>query len=71
MKSQCDNLLSALQAGKKLTGFDIIHDLNILNYKGRISDLRSKGHNIHTNMIERPNGAKIAQYSLTGQTKLF
>lgn len=74
---QCYRLLQALQAGRKMTGMEIIHELNILNYKGRASDLRLKyGYNIHTEMIERPSGARVAQYSLpkidtNGQMKLL
>jgi len=62
--TQCEKLEAELRAGRKLTGIDIM-EMNILNYKGRIHDLRRKGFNITTRMIETKTGAQIAQYYLT------
>lgn len=61
--SQCELLERELRAGRKLTGMDII-SMNILNYKGRIWDLRKRGLNINTRMVKTHGGAEIAEYSL-------
>lgn len=62
--TQLEKLEAELTAGKKLTSLDII-GMNILNYKGRIWDLRRKGLNITTKMVKTSGGSEIAQYYLT------
>jgi hypothetical protein len=62
--SQCDRIKSALERGDSLTGMQILTRFNCLNYKGRISDLRSSGVAIKTEMIKTTSGKRVAQYSL-------
>ncbi len=62
--TQAERIEAVLKSGRKLTSLDII-SMNILNYKGRIHDLRRKGLNISTKMIATSGGSHIAQYSLT------
>ena len=47
-RSQVDILLDYLKEHRSITGLECIQRLGILNYKGRISDLRKLGHNIET-----------------------
>lgn len=65
--SQCDRLAAELKTGRKLTSIDIIN-MNILNYKGRIWDLRKKGLTIRTKMVNTVGGSQIAEYSLVSKS---
>ena len=70
--SQCDVLEAELRTGRVLSYIDII-GMKILNYKGRIADLRHKhGYSfIDTKMKVPKNGtSKIAHYSIPVQGKL-
>jgi len=71
--TQCELLLKTLKGGRKLTGVEIINELFILNYTGRIFDLRKKGHLINTTMVKTKGGAMVAQYFIPQpvQGKLF
>ena len=47
-KSQVEILLDYLKEHRSITGMECIAELGIMNYKGRISDLRSLGYPIKT-----------------------
>ena len=68
--SQVDMLLDYLQKHGSITGLECINLLGILNYKGRISDLRKLGFPIETTWETRINlyGVKkrYARYFLRG-----
>lgn len=55
--SQCEKLLRYLREHGSITGMECITKLHILNYKGRICDLRQLGYNIETVMETRVNSA--------------
>jgi len=59
--NQTNRLLKALR-DRPLTGMEIMLGLHIMNYKGRIHDLR-KSHRIETEMIKRGK-ARVARYRL-------
>lgn len=48
-KTGCDIALELISRPGGATGLDIIH-AGVLNYKGRVSDLRRRGHAIKTTM---------------------
>jgi hypothetical protein len=48
MKNQCEMLLDYMLAHGSVTGMESIVELGIMNYKGRISDLRRLGYDIRT-----------------------
>lgn len=52
--NQCDKLLDYMKANGSISGLESI-GLGVLNYKGRIADLRSLGFNIKTVMVETVN----------------
>lgn len=64
--TQCDQLMEMLRRGP-VTGMDCIGE-GIMNYKGRVNDLRKLGVPIRTDMVTRKNakGEKktFAVYSL-------
>ena len=62
-RSQVDILLDYLQKYGSITGLECIQKLGILNYKGRISDLRKLGYNIETVWEIREN--------IYGETKRY
>ena len=62
-QSQSEKLLTALRTQGALTGMDIIN-MGILNYKGRIHDLRRRGYDISTRMI-KVGDAEVAEYRLS------
>lgn len=52
--NQCDKLLDYMKENGSISGLESI-GLGVLNYKGRIADLRSLGFNIKTVMVESVN----------------
>lgn len=66
--SQCQRIKAELEMGRALTSIDILN-MNILNYKGRISDLRRSGLDIDTTMVATKGGSRIARYSLRKNLK--
>ena len=69
--SQPEKLKAQLMEGRKLTSIQIINELHILNYKGRIWDLRKSGLSITTKMVPTSGGSEIAQYYMADkQTSL-
>ena len=58
--------------GEEITGMEIITKLGIMNYKGRVSDVRKNGYPVVREWKNVPNRyggfSKIAVYSLPEQT---
>lgn len=52
--NQCDKLLDYMKTHGSVSGMESI-GLGVLNYKGRIKDLRDLGFNIKTVMVESVN----------------
>ena len=46
--TQADRLLAYLRANPGASSLEIVRDTLIINTTGRISDLRAKGHRIHS-----------------------
>lgn len=69
MKNQCQMLLDYMTLHGSVTGMDSIR-MGVMNYKGRISDLRQMGYKIETKMETHMNqdGEKktYARYTLKG-----
>ena len=63
-KRQVDLLLDYLMVNESITGMECINELGILNYKGRIHDLRKMGYTITTKMVTKLD-------LLTGETKNY
>lgn len=61
--TQQEWVLAQLKRGKKLTPIDAFNGCGTLKLATRISELKSKGHNIVSKMIEK-NGKRFSQYSL-------
>ena len=70
MTQQCQLLLDYMQLHGSVTGLQSINELGVMNYKGRIHDLRKLGYTIKTEYITRMNahGEKktFARYTLKG-----
>ena len=68
MKPQCQMLLDYMRLHGSVTGLQALSELGIMNYKGRIHDLRKLGYTIRTDYITRMNahGEKktFARYTL-------
>ena len=61
--SHMDKIQNELESGRSLTGWQIMHELGCMNYKGRISDLKNKrGLRIEKEMIKLESGAVVAKY---------
>lgn len=61
--TQQERIEVELKLGRKLTGIDIMN-MGIMNYKGRIWDLRESGIEIDTEYIKTKTGSRIALYFL-------
>lgn len=70
MKTQCEKLLDYMNEHGSVTGMESIMQLGVMNYKGRINDLRRLGVPIKTTMetVTNAQGEKktFARYSLEG-----
>lgn len=60
--TQCEMMLNHLQTHGSITGMEA-YEMGIMNYKGRINDLRKLGFQIKTEMVTRVNAK--------GQKKTF
>ena len=67
-KQQWLILLEYLMSHDGITGLQCIEELGIMNYKGRIHDIRKHGYTVKTTYISVPNRrgwySNIAWYSL-------
>lgn len=63
--SQCKMLKAHLEAGRRITGLEMLQLYGILHHTGRIWNLRNEPYNmvINTDMT-KINGKRIAVYSL-------
>lgn len=70
MKTQCEKLLDYMKEHGSVTGMESIMKLGVMNYKGRINDLRRLGVPIKTTMETVTNAQgetkTFARYSLEG-----
>jgi hypothetical protein len=62
-KTQCEMVLDMLQKGP-VTPLDIFKKTGCLTACERIRDLREKGYNIVTKMIDLPSGKRVGKYFL-------
>jgi hypothetical protein len=62
-KSQTEMVLEMLQKGP-ITALDIFKKTGALCAAERIRDLRERGYNIITEMIDLPNGKRVGKYFL-------
>ena len=62
--TQEQQILKALQAGRKITPIDALTEWGCFRLGARCFDLRQKGHNIITTTVKSSNGKKYAQYHL-------
>lgn len=64
-ESQCDQILSYLQAGNTITPIGALQHFGCFRLSARIHDLREQGHDISMDMIAA-NGKRFARYKLLG-----
>lgn len=64
--SQNDLILRALQVGESITPIAALERFGCFRLGGRIYELRELGYAIETEIIELPNGKRIARYSMPG-----
>ena len=66
--SQKERILEFLQSGRKLTRLNSWHVLGVIEAPARISELRSEGHRINTEMVTVINrygeSVRIAKWSI-------
>lgn len=65
MQTQCEMILLHLKKGKKINPLIALINYKCMRLASRINDLRVKGHDIETTMVENKDGRKnFAEYSL-------
>lgn len=62
MQGQNDAILEYLQEGHTLTPLDALNEFDCFRLSARIKDLRNKGYNVHTRMVDTLSGKKVAEY---------
>ncbi len=62
--SQTDQILRHLRSGKHLTAIEALNRFNCFRLAARIKDLKDDGHAIDSQMVELPNGKKVASYRM-------
>jgi hypothetical protein len=67
--SQCDLILTRLKRGEGLTAVEASIDYNCWRLAARISELRGRGHNISTRMVDNGNGVRYARYWLAQKSR--
>ena len=61
--TQTENILADLEAGKRITPLDALQDYGCFRLGARIWELRHElGKSISRDMIELPNGKRVAEY---------
>lgn len=65
--SQGEQILRHLQAGKHLTALEALQRFGCLRLAARIDDLKKDGHAIESQMVELPNGKRVASYQLASE----
>lgn len=70
MTKQCEKLLNYMIVHGSVTGMESINKLGVMNYKGRIFDLRKLGYTIETKYETKMNShgeeKTFARYILKG-----
>lgn len=62
--SQIVQILNHLRAGKHLTALEALNRFGCLRLAARIDDLKKDGHDIKSQMVELPNGKRVASYRI-------
>lgn len=62
--SQCARILVHLRNGKTITALEALGVFGCFNLKGRIFDLKKRGHNIFKVMKQDATGKRYASYRL-------
>jgi len=63
-ESQTAAILSALQAGRKLTPLNALNEFGCFRLGARVWDLKKQGFDVKTVMVKTPSGKRVAEYSL-------
>jgi biotin operon repressor len=63
--TQCSQILQALQSGERLTVATALSRFGVYALSQRVGELKRQGFSIDTQMIELPNGKRIAEYRLS------
>lgn len=61
-------ILQALQAGERLTKWEMFHRFNTVHGGSMIFELRKKGYGIKTTMVKFPSGKRGAVYHMEPQS---
>lgn len=62
--SQEQQILKALKKGRRITPLDALTEWGCFRLGGRIYDLKQKGYNIKTDLVQSSSGKTFAQYRL-------
>lgn len=62
--SQSELILNHLRSGKHLTPLEALQRYGCLRLGARIWDLKREGHAITTELVELPNGKRVASYRM-------
>lgn len=63
--TQTDRILAHLRSGKHLTALEALNRFGCLRLAARIKDLKDDGYAIDAQLVELPNGKKVASYSMS------
>ena len=61
---QGEQILKHLRSGKHLTALEALQRFDCLRLAARVKDLRNEGHAITKQMVELPNGKRVAKYRM-------
>jgi hypothetical protein len=62
--TQAEKILEHLRRGETITPLEALRKYGCLRLGARVWDLKQKGVNIDTRLIETESGAHVAEYSL-------
>lgn len=70
MAKKIDFILQHLQEEGPISGLEAMQKYNLYRLSSTIHSLRRQGHVIITEMIERDNGVRYAQYTLVNSEQV-
>ena len=69
--TQIEKVLATLEAGNEITPLCALNEFGSFRLSSIIHDLRRRGHDIETRMIETPSGARHASYRLNPNSEIL
>ena len=65
-ETQSEQILRAMQAGRRITPVDALNDFGCFRLGGRVYDLKQMGHDIKDEWVKLKSGKRVKRYFMEG-----